>query len=82
MIQLIAAAAIVLAHSFYPQSCCSDTHCRPVPCDQLIEQPNGDVLFNGTITVPSRSVSPSPDRRCHICIIAGSGVCAFLQYGT
>ena len=83
MIKSILISAVVLAHSFYPQSCCSDTHCHPVPCDQLLEQPNGDVLLAGTgIKVPAAAVQPSPDRLCHICVIAGSGVCAWIQYGT
>ena len=76
------AAAYILAHSWYPQACCEDSHCRPAPCDQMIEQSNGDIIFNGLIRVPAAQVKPSQDRRCHICIIAGSGICAFIQYGT
>jgi hypothetical protein len=76
------AAAVILAHSWYPMECCEDSHCRPAPCDQMIEQKNGDIIFNGLITVPAARVRPSPDRRCHICVVAGSGVCAFIHYGT
>ena len=78
----LAFSTVILVHSWYPQSCCADTHCHPVPCDQMIEQPNGDILFNGLIRVPANSVQPSLDQQCHICIIAGSGTCAFIQYGT
>lgn len=74
---------VILAHGWYPQRCCGDSHCHPVGCDQLIEQPNGDVVLAGTlIRVPAAEVKASPDRRCHLCVIAGMGVCAWIQYGT
>lgn len=85
VIIVVMTISYVSAHSWYPQPCCAESHCHPVPCDQLIEQPNGDVTYRLTdliITVPAQAVQPSQDKLCHICIIAGSGVCAFIQYGT
>jgi hypothetical protein len=32
---------LLLAHSFYSMACCEDKHCRPVPCEQIIDVGDG-----------------------------------------
>ncbi len=79
---LLAALALMLVHGWYPQSCCGDFHCHPVPCEELVEGRGGWVhIPTGTVFDDFR-VQPSKDRFCHICIINGQGACAFIQMGT
>jgi hypothetical protein len=75
-------SGVLLIHGWYPQPCCGDWHCKAVPCDQLIEQDNGDWIYVPTWTVfDSYRIAPSQDRNCHVCIIGGQGACAFIQMG-
>lgn len=58
-----------LAHSWYPEECCSHRDC--MPADSMITDARGDLL----VTVGNRNVwvprgfhaRPSPDGRIHIC---------------
>ena len=73
----------LLIHSWYPTYCCSGQDCRPVPCDQLIEQQDGTVLYQG-IKFLANTIHPSQDALCHVCYTLSSTIvnpiCAFLQY--
>ncbi len=72
------------SHSWYPQSCCSQTDCRPVPCHDIVEIDNGQWQYLPTLTkFPSYAVHPSQDRYCHVCISAHvqQGYCVFIQNG-
>jgi len=55
-----------LAHSWYPPACCSDTDCKPVPCEELVENDNGGVTYKGT-NFPKSMIHPSQDMQCHVC---------------
>jgi hypothetical protein len=50
--------AVMLAHSWYPISCCSNKDCHPVPCEEV----NWLQQFNPKVTVLS-----SQDSECHAC---------------
>jgi len=42
MIHALAFAALMmLAHSWYPGICCGEQDCKPVACDQLVEDRGG-----------------------------------------
>jgi hypothetical protein len=83
MNKIIVLAAFILAHEWYPQACCSDIDCRPIPCGRLHPekdgwhyQPNG---FNYDLVF--QTASPSPDEQCHGCWAAASmgiGRCLFI----
>lgn len=84
---LLAMALAIPAHSWYPSSCCSGQDCKPIPCDQLVENSHGWVyLPTGNEFNPSQ-VHPSQDKDCHVCIgwAVGSTAklsrCAFIQQG-
>ena len=34
-------AGLILIHSWYPNECCADKDCHPVPCDEISEAENG-----------------------------------------
>ena len=73
-------AGFILIHSWYPQPCCGDFHCHPVPCDELIEGEGGNWTYHGVFFDYFR-IAPSQDKFCHVCIIGGQGACAFIQMG-
>jgi hypothetical protein len=78
-------SAIVLAHSWYPQECCSDRDCRSVPCESIREDGGGIVSYQSPEGTEYRfiRVKPSLDNQCHVCIgQAGGAYCAFIQLGT
>ena len=63
------AAALLLAHSWYPSDCCGgdDKHgdCRPVPCNEIGELNDGLVWHRLYFDAEHRRVSP--DTQCHVC---------------
>ncbi len=68
----------------YPFSCCGGQDCKPVPCDELVEQDNGWWEYLPTHTpFPPHVVQPSQDRFCHICVTPSvkQGRCAFIHSG-
>lgn len=78
---LLATAA--LAHSWYPQQCCGDRDCKPVPCDQLVEDRDGWLYIpTGNHFTPPQ-VQPSQDRHCHVCLGLSDkrSLCAFILSG-
>lgn len=84
----MAFAAVLLVHSWYPQECCSERDCHPVPCEEISEAPNGGIRFQEHLFEKQR-VRPSLDAQCHICIHGwydvhgwhGHPTCAFIQQG-
>src|SRR5262245_18286521 len=60
------------AHSWYPNECCSDNDCHPVPCAELVLTPEGDVKWKGVLYFSHRMVRLSLDERCHDCVEEGS----------
>ena len=50
-------AALMLAHSWYPQECCHDKECRPVPCAEL--HYDGDSVRYGRIYFSKRMIRQS-----------------------
>lgn len=81
---LLALTMPVLAHSWYPASCCSDNDCKPVACEDIDETPTG-YIYDG-VTFQKSAAKPSKDRYCHVCIMkSGStrtGLCLFTLQGT
>ena len=46
-------AGLILVHSWYPNECCADKDCHPVPCDEISEDENGAIhwkylIFEGS----------------------------------
>jgi len=69
----------ILAHSWYPASCCSNQDCVSVPCHQIVETAKG-FAFNG---LDAQSVYASKDNFCHACVTASNVLkCLFVQYGS
>jgi hypothetical protein len=87
---LLTAALVLLgsaayAHSWYPNDCCHDADCRPVPCDELVETRNG-IMWRGVVLFNDAQVKASQDRFCHVCAKEQVGtllpylpLCAFIQ---
>jgi len=71
---------LIVIHSWYPQSCCAEQHCKPVPCEELVEQADGKWRWHDYYFVRS-VVYPSQDKFCHVCTIGPNGQCAFIQQG-
>jgi hypothetical protein len=76
-------AALILAHSWYPQSCCDGKDCHPVPCEEIAEAiSNGARQWHGIYFTKNHQY-PSPDGQCHICVYAPTqssstiGTCMF-----
>lgn len=81
--KMILVLALTLAHSWYPSDCCGDMDCKPVPCDQLIEQDDGKWEYTPTHNVfPQEQVRHSQDKDCHVCLGASDkrSLCAFIQH--
>jgi len=67
----------MLAHLWYPPECCTEEHCRPVPCDQITKA-GGDFVYDGMI-FSGEQVRPSLDAQCHACFSEGKiPYCLFL----
>lgn len=81
---LLALTVPAVGHSWYPAYCCHDEDCRPVPCEDISETPDGFV-YDG-VKFAKSAEKPSEDRRCHVCIYGkGSGrtgLCLFTLQGT
>jgi hypothetical protein len=75
--------AVILIHSWYPQSCCGGKDCHPVPCDQIKKVDNGYTYegIEGQAFFPQKTMKISEDEQCHVCIAKGvepAGICIFL----
>ena len=89
LVAIVFAVKMGHSHDWYDIDCCGGRDCRPVACDQLIEESDGSVLY-----LPSRTwfwrdqVHPSRDQRCHICTALppdsapGRAICAYVQQGS
>jgi hypothetical protein len=76
-------AGLILIHSWYPNECCADKDCHPVPCDEISGGENGamhwkNLIFEGT------QIRTSPDSECHVCHLLHEGrpvipICIFTQ---
>lgn len=78
--KILAISLVILAHSWYPDSCCAENHCHPVPCDELNELTDGSWQWYTFNFTPDK-VKPSQDRYCHVCTMGPGGVCAFILQG-
>ena len=67
---------LALAHSWYPSECCSGQDCKPVPCEQIQELPNGSLKYED-LEYTRDKIKPSQDKFCHVC--AGSSVDKYLK---
>lgn len=81
LIVLIISTTAVLGHSWYPSDCCSGQDCFPVPCSQLIENGEGNWLWDNLVFLKEK-VKPSLDNLCHVCISNNVPRCAFIVQGT
>jgi hypothetical protein len=76
-------AGLILAHSWYPNECCTDKDCHPVPCDEISEDENGAMHWKYLIFEGSQ-IRASPDHECHVCHLLEEGrpvtpICIFTQ---
>ena len=63
-------AALMLAHSWYPQECCHDNDCHPVPCAELSYR-DKDVGWRKHIYFSGPMIRESNDGNCHVCVEEG-----------
>ena len=76
-------ADLILAHSWYPNECCADKDCHPVPCEEISEDENGAMHWKYLIFEGSQ-IRASPDHECHVCHLLEEGrpvtpICIFTQ---
>jgi len=76
-------AGLILIHSWYPNECCADKDCHPVPCDEISEGDNGAMHWKNLIFEGSQ-IRTSPDSECHVCHLSEEGrpvipICIFTQ---
>ena len=76
-------AGLILIHSWYPNECCADKDCHPVPCDEISEGENGAMHWKNLIFEGSQ-IRTSPDSECHVCHLSEEGrpvipICIFTQ---
>jgi hypothetical protein len=73
--------ALMLAHSFYSPSCCSDKDCRPVPCEEMkiVKRGENEIAFWHGLKF--LEVKTAPDGGCHVCTGTSTGtefpICAY-----
>lgn len=80
---IVAATLTVPAHNWYPSACCGQQDCKPVPCDELVEDRDGWLYIpTGNHFTPFQ-VQPSQDRYCHVCLGLSDkrSLCAFILSG-
>ncbi len=74
----------VLAHDWYPLSCCSEKDSRPLieaNGETVLESPRGRQLWDGR-TVPRGFAKASPDRQFHLCeTMTHTVICFFAPPG-
>ena len=63
-------AALMLAHSWYPQECCHDNDCHPVPCAELSYR-DKDVVWRKHIYFSGPMIRELNDGNCHVCVEEG-----------
>src|ERR1700739_4274719 len=66
-------AALMLAHSWYPQECCHDNDCHPVPCAELSYR-DKDLVWRKHIYFSGPMIRESNDGNCHVCVEEGPSV--------
>ena len=71
---MTAVALFMLAHSWYPNECCHDMDCRPVPCAELVIS-GSSAAWRGHNW---RTARASPDQACHVCVHNGTVTCVFV----
>ena len=94
LICLLAAAFTLVtgaasAHSWYPQECCHDNDCQPVPCAELSYH-DKDVVWRKHIYFSGPMIRESKDGSCHVCVKEGlsAGIipylplCVFVPHAT
>lgn len=88
MIRSLALALVLLAsqafaHGWYPWACCGDQDCKPVPCDQLVEDADGWLYVPTGNHFTPYQIQPSQDRYCHVCLGVSDkrSLCAFILSG-
>lgn len=64
---IVLAAAVILAHDWYPFGCCGEEHCHPVACSSLTKDDQGNYHW-GMWSFGGIKAAPSPDGQCHVCI--------------
>ncbi len=80
---IVAAALVMPAHGWYPTVCCGNQDCKPVPCDQLVEDRDGWLYIPTGNHFTPLQVQPSQDRYCHVCLglTDKRSLCAFILSG-
>ena len=77
-------SSLAFAHMGYDPKCCSDQHCHPVACEELIEQ-GKNVIYHG-LTFSGDMIKSAKDNLCHVCIANNPGfqvpLCVYVQQGT
>ena len=77
-------ALFLLAHSWYPQDCCTENHCHPVPCSDLQREPYPSLrlkMWNYVpqgMRFPESLIRPSQDEQCHVCVNGTMMLCVFM----
>ena len=67
---------LILIHMLYSYECCEDHHCRPVPCNEVIDLGDDGWRWRDR-TFPKWTLRASPDGNCHVCV-ANIPVCIYL----
>ncbi len=76
---LVLGSSPILAHSWYPVSCCSDKDCRALieeSGETVTESKDGWTLWDGR-TIARGIAKLSPDRRFHLCEMPGKTILCF-----
>lgn len=75
MLALLFCTLRARAHSWYPQNCCAEGHCHPVPCGEITRSDGGylwrDLFFRDALH------AWSPDGDCHVCAGGATPYCIF-----
>jgi hypothetical protein len=80
----LAAALVLLGHMDYDPACCSNEHCHPVACEEIIEK--GKTLIYQGLTFSGNMIKSSKDQFCHVCSMKNwlgeHPLCIYIQQGT
>src|SRR5262249_42150799 len=77
-----ACIAAAEGHSWYPEECCHDKDCHPVPCEEIEKISDGwlwrDKATKQRYWFPQDRLHASHDDACHVCVRHRRALAAFV----
>jgi hypothetical protein len=72
---ILLSMSLLLIHWLYSKECCDDSHCHPVPCEEIISKGDGWEWHGKDFAKYMLKISPNGE--CHVCVSAAP-ICIYL----